>query len=91
VKNAIEHGNLGDTSLKVHLTYLIGEDFIHIAVRDSGTGFDPAILKSGMGSAAILKDKGRGFLMVKQLMDRVWYEPSAGEINLFTRFPVTEA
>jgi len=91
VKNAIEHGNRGDTSLKVHLTYLIGEDFIHIAVRDSGTGFDPAILKSGMGSAAILKDKGRGFLMVKQLMDRVWYEPAAGEINLFTRFPITEA
>ncbi len=91
VKNAIEHGNRGDKSLDVHLTYLAGEDFVHLAVRDSGAGFDPGLLKSGLGSAEILRDKGRGFLMVKQLMDRVWFDPSAGEINLFTRFSIPEA
>lgn len=90
VKNAIEHGNQGDTSLDVHLSYLVGEGFMHMAVRDSGTGFDPSWLTKGIGLAGILRDKGRGFMMVKQLMDRVWYDSATGEINLFTRFPEPE-
>ncbi len=91
VKNAVEHGNKGDMSLDVHLSYLVGDGFIHMAVRDSGTGFDPKLLTRGIGSAAILKDKGRGFMMVKKLMDRVWYDSATGEINLFTRFIEPEA
>ncbi len=90
VKNAVEHGNRGDESLDVHLAYLVGEDFIHIAIRDSGKGFDPGLLRRGIGSAGILRDKGRGLMMVKQLMQRVWYDPAAGEMNLFTRFPGSE-
>ncbi|MFH0883916.1 MAG: ATP-binding protein [bacterium] len=71
VNNAIVHGNHGDRSkfVKIELEEL--SDGIRIRVHDQGSGFDPKQVADPTDPENLLALSGRGFLIIRHLMDEV--------------------
>lgn len=76
VNNAIEHGNQGDASKRVHLEMEELEDGIRISVRDEGSGFNPKSVADPTDPDNLLAESGRGLLIIEHLMDEVNVVPS---------------
>ena len=71
VNNAIKHGNNEDESLRVDISYTIEEDKISVEVKDQGGGFEMEGVKDPRVGENLLRDNGRGILIMKTLMDEV--------------------
>jgi len=71
VANAIFHGNQGDIGKQVHVSFTLNEQYFIIAIRDEGSGFDPASVADPLQPENLLKDRGRGIFIVRTLMDDV--------------------
>ncbi len=71
VNNAIKHGNKEDESLKVDISYTVDEDKISVEVKDQGGGFEIDGVKDPRIGENLLRDDGRGILIMKTLMDEV--------------------
>jgi putative Holliday junction resolvase len=77
--NAVVHGNKGDKSKKVHLSFKRRPAEIVVSVADEGPGFDPASIANPVEGENIFKDCGRGIYIMKHIMDRVEYDfPRSG-------------
>ena len=76
--NAIKHGNRQDTSKHVHLEMDIVADTLAIAIRDEGSGFDPAAVGDPLAAENRLKTSGRGIFYMKTFMDDVRFERLPG-------------
>lgn len=76
VKNAILHGNKCDAAKKVRITCTCNRDAFRIIVCDNGKGFDPAAVPDPLDPDNLLKESGRGLLILKTLMDEVGFEIS---------------
>ena len=76
--NAIKHGNRQDTSKHVHLEMDIVADTLAIAIRDEGTGFDPAAVSDPLAAENRLKTSGRGIFYMKTFMDDVRFDRLPG-------------
>jgi anti-sigma regulatory factor (Ser/Thr protein kinase) len=84
--NAIRHGCHGDPTKQVQCVVSVdahGE--IIIAVRDPGTGFDPALVPDPMRTENLLKPSGRGVYLINTLMDEVAFADSGREILMRKR------
>jgi len=84
VNNAIIHGNNADNTKSVILTFKIEEDRLTIVITDEGIGFNPDDIEDPTKPENILKSKGRGIYIVKQLMDQVYFriEPKGMTITM---------
>ena len=71
VNNAIKHGNKENESLKVDISYTVDEDKISVEVKDQGGGFEMEGVKDPRIGENLLRDNGRGILIMKTLMDEV--------------------
>ena len=71
VNNAIKHGNKENESLKVDISYIVDEDKISVEVKDQGGGFEIEGVKDPRKGENLLRDDGRGILIMKTLMDEV--------------------
>jgi serine/threonine-protein kinase RsbW len=71
VNNAIEHGNQGDPSKKVHIELEEIDNGIRIVVTDEGGGFDPSEVEDPTDPENLLAESGRGLLIIRHLMDEV--------------------
>lgn len=76
VKNAILHGNRCDASKTVGIICSYTASEFRIQVRDSGTGFDPHAVPDPLDPANLMKESGRGILILRTLMDEVAYNIS---------------
>ena len=76
--NAIKHGNRQDTSKHVHLEMDIVADTLAIAIRDEGSGFDPAAVGDPLAAENRLKTSGRGIFYMKTFMDDVRFSRAEG-------------
>lgn len=76
VKNAILHGNGCDESKQVIITCNCTSTVFRIHICDCGGGFDPESLPDPRNPANLLKENGRGILMIKSLMDEVEFDVS---------------
>ncbi len=74
VKNAILHGNRCDESKTVLITCSCSADMFRIHICDCGGGFDPDALPDPLNPDNLLKENGRGILMIKALMDEVEFK-----------------
>ena len=74
VKNAILHGNRCDESKQVVITCMCRSDEFRIHICDCGGGFDPDTLPDPRNPDNLLKENGRGILMIKALMDEVKFD-----------------
>jgi len=71
VNNAIMHGNLANPKKMVHITFIRERDSLIVKVRDEGNGFNPDDLPDPTSPENLLRLKGRGIFIIRQLMDEV--------------------
>lgn len=69
--NAIQHGNQYDESKLVDLTFEIHPGSIRIRVKDKGAGFNLGQVERELKDADPLRFRGRGILIMRELMDEV--------------------
>ena len=82
VKNAILHGNKCDDSKDVRITCTCGPSEFRILVGDCGGGFDPEKVPNPLDPGNILKETGRGLLILKTLMDEVSFDITSKGTNV---------
>ena len=71
VVNAVIHGNRKLARKKVHVEAELSRGGVQICIRDEGTGFDPRTVPDPRRPENLLRETGRGILMMHALMDRV--------------------
>ena len=76
--NAVVHGNRYNARKKVHLKVNRAPDRLTVWVADEGEGFDPATLPDPCAGENLLRQSGRGVLMMQAFMD---------EFQICTRAP----
>jgi serine/threonine-protein kinase RsbW len=76
--NAVVHGNRYNARKKVHLKVNRAPDRLTVWVADEGEGFDPATLPDPLAGENLLRQSGRGVLMMQAFMD---------EFQICTRAP----
>jgi serine/threonine-protein kinase RsbW len=67
--NAVVHGNRYNARKKVHLKVNRAPDRLTVWVADEGEGFDPASLPDPLAGENLLRQSGRGVLMMQAFMD----------------------
>src|ERR1700681_4955980 len=67
--NAVVHGNRYNARKKVHLKVNRAPDRLTVWVADEGEGFDPATLPDPLAGENLLRQSGRGVLMMQAFMD----------------------
>lgn len=84
--NAIQHGCPNGTRCEVHLCFMVAEDALTITVRDQGKGFNPDRLPDPTSSENLLRERGRGIFIMRQMMDEVAFRFDRGtEVRLVKR------
>jgi anti-sigma B factor antagonist len=78
VINAIVHGNRSDPDKRVHVDARLRDHELAICVRDEGAGFDPSKVADPTRPENLMRDSGRGILMVQTLMDGVTINSAPG-------------
>ena len=71
VSNAIKHGNKDNESKSIEISYKNEKEKIIVYVKDNGGGFEIDKVSDPRMSENLLKDTGRGILIMKSLMDDV--------------------
>lgn len=75
--NAIEHGNGLDTSKSICVQIALGDTRFVLGVCDDGEGVDASVLERPLPGPEDLAVRGRGFAIMKALMDEVRFLKNA--------------
>ena len=86
VNNAIIHGNKLDRNKKVKIDIKANKEKIEILVEDEGTGFDVDSLADPRTPENIMKENGRGVLLIKELSDISKFNKSGNGYSVFMVF-----
>ncbi len=73
VNNGIIHGNKADPDKYVDLSCNCFDDHVEFIVRDEGPGFAPEDIPDPRAEQNLLKEGGRGILIIEAMMDKVEY------------------
>jgi serine/threonine-protein kinase RsbW len=73
--NAVVHGNCYNARKKVHLAVSRTPKELAITIADEGDGFDLNQLPDPLAEENILRQSGRGVLMIQAFMDRFEVRP----------------
>jgi serine/threonine-protein kinase RsbW len=88
IANAVVHGNREDPSKHVHLKFRCEPDGeLFFVVRDEGTGFDPEKVPDPLAPENIGAEHGRGILMMRSYMDKVYYDRGGTEVHMRKKPP----
>ncbi len=94
--NAMEWGNRGDESRRVHVSYGLFPGELVLKVEDEGEGFDPAAVPDPTVSPAALQRRrlaggkrmgGFGLLVARKVMDRVIHSERGNCVLLTKSLP----
>jgi serine/threonine-protein kinase RsbW len=80
--NAVVHGNRYNLKKKVHLSVTFDQDRLSIRIADEGEGFEPKDLPDPLAEENLLRQSGRGLLLIKAFVDE--FDMSKGEPPLGT-------
>ena len=89
VVNAVVHGNRYSKNKKVHLTIEPSREGLTVLIGDEGTGFDIDALPDPLASENLLRQSGRGLLLMRAFMDEfdLHSRPGGGsEVRLVKKF-----
>jgi DNA-binding response OmpR family regulator len=67
---------------RVHLQTRLSGDEVIFVVRDEGPGFDPTRLADPTDPANWERVGGRGLLLIRTFMDKVWHNDSGNELTM---------
>jgi len=73
VTNAIEHGNELDPTKIAEVEIEISDSKIVATVKDEGIGFQPSEQDNPLAEENLMKDRGRGVFLLKELSDEMDY------------------
>jgi serine/threonine-protein kinase RsbW len=76
--NAVVHGNRYSAHKKMHLEISRSPSSLIIIIGDEGDGFDLASLPDPLAPENLLKQSGRGLLLIRAFMDDFDLHPRAG-------------
>jgi serine/threonine-protein kinase RsbW len=86
IANAVKHGNKQQASKPVHIGCTFEpKSCVSIVVKDEGEGFDPKAVPDPTLPENLESEHGRGILLMKTVMDEVYYEKGGTEIHLVKR------
>ncbi len=83
--NAVVHGNRYNARKKVHFQVLKGPGRMTIVIRDEGEGFELQSLPDPLAEENLLRQSGRGLLLIQAFMDDVRIErlePRGTEVRM---------
>jgi serine/threonine-protein kinase RsbW len=83
--NAVVHGNRYNARKKVHFFVSHTPERLEIVIGDEGEGFDQAKLPDPLAEENLLRQSGRGVLMMQAFMDEFQVgrrEPSGTEVRM---------
>ena len=84
--NAMKYGNRLQKNLKVRVRVEADPDReVRIRVEDKGAGFDVKSLEDCTRKENLLRNRGRGVYLIRQLMDRVQYNSQGNSILMVKR------
>lgn len=83
VNNGIIHGNKSDADKMVHLGCTCYHDRIDFLVRDEGVGFLPEDVPNPLDEDNLLKEGGRGVLIIRAMMDVVEFRKGERGMEVF--------
>jgi len=87
--NAVVHGNRYNNKKKVHLELEPSETGLTIVIGDEGEGFDLDSLPDPLSPENLMRQSGRGLLLVRAFMDEFHVQPREGggtEVRLTKKF-----
>lgn len=67
--NAVVHGNRYNLKKKVHLTVASDPEALRITILDEGEGFEPKELPDPLAEENLLRQSGRGLLLIQAFVD----------------------
>ena len=85
VVNAVAHGNRYNARKKVHLSVMKSPDHLTVLVGDEGEGFDLGALPDPLAEENLLRQSGRGLLLIKEFVDEFQVrhrEPTGTEVRM---------
>jgi serine/threonine-protein kinase RsbW len=88
--NAVVHGNRYSKNKKVHLSIERSKDALTIVIGDEGAGFDLSSLPDPLAPENLLRQSGRGIMLIKAFMDEFDLHPRPGggtEVRLVKHLP----
>lgn len=89
--NAVVHGNRYNLKKKVHLSVGFEHDRLSIRIADEGEGFDAEDLPDPLAEENLLRQSGRGLLLIKAFVDefdmRKGVPPMGMEVKLVVNKP----
>ncbi|MAT40189.1 MAG: ATP-binding protein [Ectothiorhodospiraceae bacterium] len=85
VNNAIMHGNRTNPKKYVSLTFNCYSDSFEFIVSDEGPGFDPSSVPNPIHEDNLLKEGGRGILIITTMMDDVSFTKTPNGMKLIMR------
>ncbi len=80
--NAITHGNRGDPAKTVTIELAIDETKVEITIEDEGAGFNASGLEDPTADENLLKESGRGVMLIRSFMDEVRYNDVGNRVRL---------
>ena len=78
VVNAVVHGNRYNKNKHVHLEIESGNGQLSVTIGDEGQGFDMASLPDPTSPENLLRQSGRGLLLIRAFMDNFDLHPRPG-------------
>jgi len=90
--NAVVHGNRYDARKKVFLSVSANRERLTVTVGDEGDGFDPSALPDPLAEENLLRQSGRGLLLMQAFVDEFEVrrrEPRGTQVLLVKRLAAT--
>ncbi len=88
--NAVVHGNRYNKNKKVHLEVERSKEHLAFTVGDEGQGFDLSSLPDPLAPENLLRQSGRGIMLIRAFMDDFDLHPRPGggtEVRLVKNLP----
>jgi serine/threonine-protein kinase RsbW len=88
--NAVVHGNRYSQNKKVHLEIDRSNESLIVTIGDEGAGFDMNSLPDPLAPENLLRQSGRGLLLIRAFMDEFDLHPRPGggtEVRLVKHLP----
>jgi len=74
VNNAIIHGNKADKKKSVEVACVCDDDRLEFTITDEGTGFNLTEVPDPLDEGNLLKEGGRGIMIIQNMMDSYSFE-----------------
>lgn len=71
VINAMLHGNRQQSQLPVNICLSVEQGLLRAVITDEGAGFDPARAADPTQGENLMRDSGRGLLLMQAFVDRI--------------------